>query len=135
MLFSFEFLQTFQQFLRSSRLPRLLECRDEIGRDRRVEHQIALVGRVIAGIEHLSTLPRGTGPLGFYEDAAERVPIVSVRMGDAVDDLPTYQYLSTDSGSFTRYAYARARRQDAFFSIPAAGADVCNIPVPTRIKP
>src|SRR3546814_4538217 len=35
---------------------------------RHLDRNIALVGRVIAGIEHLSSLPRGTAPLGHYED-------------------------------------------------------------------
>ena len=99
---------------------------------RHLDRNIALVGRVIAGIEHLSSLPRGTGALGFYEKAEERVPIVSVRIGNEVSGLPRYQYLSTDSASFAAYADARANRRDAFFITPAGGADICNIPVPVR---
>ena len=97
-----------------------------------LDRNIALVGRVIEGIEHLSSLPRGTGALGFYETAAERVPIVSVRLGGEVSGLPAYEYLSTESDSFARYADARANRRDAFFIRPAGGADICNIPVPVR---
>ena len=37
---------------------------------RHLDRNIALVGRVIEGIEHLSSLPRGTGALGFYETEA-----------------------------------------------------------------
>lgn len=99
---------------------------------RHLDRNIALVGRVIEGIEHLSSLPRGTGALGFYETAEERTPIVSVRIGSEVSGLPAYEYLSTESASFARYADARANRRDAFFIRPAGGADVCNIPVPVR---
>jgi peptidylprolyl isomerase len=99
---------------------------------RHLDRNIALVGRVIAGIEHLSSLPRGTGPLGFYESAEERTGITSVRIGSEVAGLPAYQYLSTESGSFWRYADARANRRDPFFIRPAGGADICNIPVPVR---
>jgi cyclophilin family peptidyl-prolyl cis-trans isomerase len=99
---------------------------------RHLDRNIALVGRVIQGIEHLSSLPRGTGALGFYETAEERVPILSVRLGTDVSDLPQFEYLSTESESFTRYADARANRRDAFFIKPAGGADICNIPVPVR---
>ena len=101
---------------------------------RHLDRNIALVGRVIEGIEHLSSLPRGTGPLGFYESAEERVPILSVRMGDETSDLPAYEYLDTDGSSFEVYANARANRQDEFFIRPAGGADICNIPVPIRRK-
>ena len=99
---------------------------------RHLDRNIALVGRVIEGIEHLSSLPRGTGALGFYETPEERTGIVSVRLGGEVAGLPAYEYLSTESTPFARYADARANRRDAFFIRPAGGADICNIPVPVR---
>ncbi len=101
---------------------------------RHLDRNIALVGRVIEGIEHMSSLPRGTGALGFYEKEEKRVPILSVRLGNAAKDLPAFEFLSTDSDSFAAYADARANRRDAFFNIPAGGADICNIPVPIRRK-
>jgi cyclophilin family peptidyl-prolyl cis-trans isomerase len=102
---------------------------------RHLDRNIALVGRVIEGIEHLSSLPRGTGSLGFYEKEEERVPILSVQLMDRMETdkpLPSYEYLSTESESFARYADARANRRDPFFIKPAGGADICNIPVPVR---
>ena len=101
---------------------------------RHLDRNIAVVGRVIEGIEHLSSLPRGTGGLGFYESEAERTPIVSVRIGADAADLPAFEYLSTESASFAAYADARANRRDPFFNVPAGGADICNIPVPVRRK-
>lgn len=101
---------------------------------RHLDRNIALVGRVIEGIEHLSSLPRGTGALGFYEKEEERVPILSVRLGNEIEGLPAYEYLSTENASFSAYADARANRRDAFFIKPAGGADICNIPVPVRRK-
>ena len=47
---------------------------------RQLDRNIALVGRVVKGIELLSVLPRGTGPLGFYEKPEQYVPITSVRL-------------------------------------------------------
>ena len=104
---------------------------------RHLDRNIALVGRVIEGMEHLSSLPRGTGDLGFYLTAEERTPILSVRlMSEMANDksLPAYEYLDTDSKSFAAYADARAYRRDPFFIKPAGGADICNIPVPVRRK-
>jgi peptidylprolyl isomerase len=101
---------------------------------RHLDRNIALVGRVIEGIEHMSSLPRGTGALGFYEKEEERVPILSVRLGNEATDVPSFEYLATDSESFAFYADARANRRDPFFNIPAGGADICNIPVPIRRK-
>ncbi len=101
---------------------------------RHLDHNIALVGRIIQGMEHMSSLPRGTGALGFYETPEERTAILSVRMGGEVAGLPAYEYLSTESESFAKYADARANRRDPFFLQPAGGADICNIPVPVRRK-
>jgi peptidylprolyl isomerase len=104
---------------------------------RHLDRNIALVGRVIDGMAQLSSLPRGTGELGFYETPRERVVIRSIRLASELPaaQRPRFQYLSTDSQSFARYAQARANRQDAFFIAPAGGADICNIPVPIRPKP
>jgi len=99
---------------------------------RQLDRNIALIGRVIEGMEHLSTMPRGTGPLGFYETAAERTPILSVRLGSEVAGLPAYEYLSTESQSFAAYVDKRANRKDDFYIQPAGGVDVCNVPVPVR---
>lgn len=101
---------------------------------RHLDRNIALVGRVIEGIEHMSSLPRGTGALGFYEKDEERVPILSARLGNDAKDAPAFEYLSTESTSFAAYADARANRRDPFFIKPAGGADICNIPVPIRRK-
>lgn len=101
---------------------------------RHLDRNIAVVGRVISGIENLSSLPRGTGALGFYENEAERVPIQSIRLASELPaaEQPRFEYLSNDSDSFARYADARANRRDPFFIKPAGGADICNIPVPIR---
>jgi cyclophilin family peptidyl-prolyl cis-trans isomerase len=101
---------------------------------RHLDRNIAVVGRVIEGIEHLSTLTRGTEELGFYATPAERTAISAFRLASELPEAerPRFEYLSTDSGSFAKYANARANRRDAFFIAPAGGVDVCNVPVPVR---
>lgn len=101
---------------------------------RALDRNIAVVGRVIDGIEHLSTLPRGGGEAGVYEDAGSRVLILSVRSGAELPpgDQPRYEYLATDSESFARYLHLRANRSDPFYRTPAKGVDICNAPVPIR---
>lgn len=101
---------------------------------RHLDRNIAMVGRVIAGMEHLSSLRRGTGDLGFYKTPAERTPIVRVRLASDLPAAgrPAFEYLATDSDSFAAYAAARANRRDAFFNRPAGGIDICNLPVPVR---
>jgi peptidylprolyl isomerase len=101
---------------------------------RQLDRNIAVVGRVIEGIEHLSTLPRGKGEAGVYDDPALRVPIVSVRLGDELPEAerPRFEYLASDSASFAEYVRVRANRNDAFYKVPAGGIDVCNVQVPIR---
>ncbi len=103
---------------------------------RHLDRNIALVGRVIEGMEQLSSLPRGSGALGFYtaEEADKRTPILSVRVASDLPpaEQPRFEYLSTESDTFARYAEAIANRRDPFFIVPAGGADVCNIRVPVR---
>lgn len=103
---------------------------------RHLDRNIALVGRVIEGMEHLSSLPRGKGALGFYgpDEVHKRTPILTVRVASdlAAEDQPKFEYLSTEGETFARYAEARANRRDPFFNVPAGGADICNIPVPIR---
>jgi len=101
---------------------------------RQLDRNIAVVGRVIEGIEHLSTLPRGKGEAGVYDDPKLRVPIVSVRLGDKLPEAkrPRFEYLASDSGSFAEYVRVRANRNDAFYRVPAGGIDVCNVQVPIR---
>ena len=101
---------------------------------RQLDRIIAVVGRVIEGIEHLAVLPRGTGGAGVYETAEERVPIVKVRLGSELEELPQpqFEYLDTASESFARYMEVRANRSDTFYLAPAGGIDLCNVQVPIR---
>lgn len=101
---------------------------------RQLDRNIAVVGRVIEGIEHLSVLPRGTGEAGVYRTTAEDTPIRSVRTGDALatDEQPRFEYLASGSDSFALYLAVKANRQDSFYKTPARGVDLCNAPVPIR---
>jgi peptidylprolyl isomerase len=103
---------------------------------RHLDRNIALVGRVISGMEHLTALPRGSGALGFYteEEATKRTPILSVRVAADLpeSEQPRFEFLANESEAFARYVEARANRIDPFFIRPAGGADICNIPVPVR---
>ncbi|RGP42296.1 Peptidylprolyl isomerase [Altererythrobacter insulae] len=102
---------------------------------RHLDRNIALVGRIIEGMEHLSSLPRGNGVLGFYaeDEFDKRTPILSIDVASDVEGrVFKFEYLSTEGETFARYADARANRRDPFFIVPAGGADICNIPVPVR---
>jgi peptidylprolyl isomerase len=103
---------------------------------RQLDRVIAVVGRVIEGIDQLSSLPRGTEALGFYKDKAQFVPIVSIRLASDMTpaDRPAFEYMDTGSATFARYLRVRANRRDDFYIRPAGGVDLCNVSVPIRRK-
>lgn len=101
---------------------------------RQLDRNIALVGRVIEGIDRLSSLPRGTEALGFYKDKAQYAPIASIRLASdmPVTGRPAYEVMDTSSPTFAHYLKLRANRHDAFYEVPAGGVDLCNVQVPVR---
>lgn len=103
---------------------------------RQLDRVIAIVGRVIEGIDKLSTLPRGTEALGFYKDKAQYVPIASIRLASDMPeaDRPSFEVMDTSSATFARYLKIRANRHDTFYIRPAGGVDLCNVQVPVRKK-
>ena len=104
---------------------------------RHLDRNIAVVGRIIDGMGNLSALPRGTGPLGAYEDAKQYVPIASIRLASQMPEAerPAYEYMDTGSPAFADYLRVRANRKDDFYIRPAGGVDLCNVNVPVRPKP
>ena len=103
---------------------------------RALDRNIALVGRVVDGIDKLSSLPRGTEALGFYKDKAQYVPIARIRLASdmPVGERPSFEYLDTASPSFAAYLKVKANRHDDFYQVPAGGVDLCNANVPVRKK-
>jgi len=104
---------------------------------RHLDRNVTLVGRVVQGMELLSTLPRGTGQLGFYEKPEQRTPIRSARIAA---DVPAAQrtdldVLRTDTPTFAAYVEARRNRREEWFKVPAGHVDICNVPVVSRPHP
>ena len=104
---------------------------------RALDRNIALVGRVIEGIDALSALPRGTGKLGFYDKGQTPTGIVRAQLASSLPEAtrPKFQYLAPTSRDFATYLHARENREPPFFTVPAGGADVCSVPVPVRRVP
>ncbi|WRL52572.1 peptidylprolyl isomerase [Luteimonas sp. R10] len=101
---------------------------------RQLDRNITLVGRVIHGIELLSVLPRGTGPLGFYEQPAQRTRIRTVRLASEVPEnqRTTLQVLRTDTPLFDAMVESRRNRRDEWYKRPAGHIDLCNVPLSVR---
>ncbi len=103
---------------------------------RHLDRNVTLVGRVLVGMELLSIMPRGTGALGFYEDAAQRTAIRSIRIGSdlpASEQLPL-EALRTDSATFLDVVESRRTRRESWFLQPTGRINLCNVPLPVRLR-
>lgn len=101
---------------------------------RHLDRNVTLLGRVLQGMELLSSLPRGTAPMGFYEKPEQHVPILALRVAA---DLPPEQrteleILRTDTPTFRAFLEARRNRQEAWFQARAGHIDIANVPIPVR---
>jgi peptidylprolyl isomerase len=103
---------------------------------RHLDKNITLAGRVVQGMELLSTLPRGTGPLGFYEKPEQYVPIKRVRLAADVPEAERVklELMRTDSASFLKLIEARRNRREGWFLDPVGHVELCNVPIPVRPK-
>jgi len=104
---------------------------------RQLDRNIALVGRVVQGMELLAALPRGTGALGFYEKPEQRLPIKSVRLAADVPEAErtALEVMRTDTPTFTALIETRRNRHDDWYKVPAGKIDLCNVPIPVRAPP
>jgi peptidylprolyl isomerase len=104
---------------------------------RHLDRNIAVVGRVVQGMELLSTLPRGTGPLGFYEKPEQYVPIRSVRVAADVPagERARLEVIRTDTATFAALVESRRNRHDDWYKVPAGHVELCNVPIVVRPAP
>ncbi len=104
---------------------------------RHLDRNVTVVGNVRQGIELLSSLPRGTAAMGFYDRPAQRVTISSTQLAS---ELPLAQrlrleVLRSDSPTFTALVAARRNRHDDWYLRPAGYIELCNVPLPVRSAP
>jgi cyclophilin family peptidyl-prolyl cis-trans isomerase len=101
---------------------------------RHLDRNVTLLGKVVQGMDLLSSLPRGTGALGFYEKPEQRVRIQAFKIASDVPEAQrtALEELRTDTQTFTDYIEARRNRHEEWFKVPAGHVDVCNVPIPVR---
>jgi len=99
---------------------------------RQLDRNVALVGRVLKGMELLSTLPRGSGEMGFYVASEPPVPITSIRLASDVpeSERTPIEVLRTDSTTFRSVLAQRRDRKEPWFKHNPGTIDLCNVPLP-----
>lgn len=101
---------------------------------RHLDRNIAVVGRVVQGIEKLSAMPRGPAPMGFYDKPEQRIAISSLRLAVDVPEAErsNLEVLRTDTPTFAAVADARRNRRDDWYVEPAGYIELCNVQIPVR---
>ena len=101
---------------------------------RHLDRNITVVGRVVLGMELLSSLPRGNGPLGFYQDPTNYTSILTVKHAAVLPETEQLKLdvIRTDSKLFERAVEALRNRPGPWYKRPAGYVGLCNIAVPVR---
>jgi cyclophilin family peptidyl-prolyl cis-trans isomerase len=101
---------------------------------RQLDRNVALFGRVLQGMELLSSLPRGSGEMGFYVASESPVPITSMRLAADVPaaERTPIEVLRTDSATFRSVLEQRRNRHESWFKFNPGHIDLCNVPLPLR---
>jgi len=104
---------------------------------RQLDLNVALVGRVLKGMELLSTLPRGSGEMGFYVASEPPEPIKSIRVASDVPqaERTPIEVLRTESATFRSVLAQRRERHEPWFKHNPGAIDLCNVPLPVRAIP
>ncbi|WP_338845489.1 peptidylprolyl isomerase [Massilia sp. W12] len=101
---------------------------------RHLDRNVTLFGRVLQGMPLLTTLPRGTAALGFYDKPEQFVKINAVRV--AADVAPEQrvklQVLKSESASFKKAVEALRNRGGDWYKAPAGHVELCNVPLMVR---
>ena len=103
---------------------------------RHLDRNCTLFGRVIQGMELLSSLPRASGPMGFYEKPEQLVPIKSIRVASDVPlaERIELEIMRTNTDTFQRLIESRRNRPDEWFLFKTGRVEFCNVPIPVRKK-
>lgn len=106
------------------------------GNPRPLDRNVAIIGKVVKGMEFLASLPRGHGEMGFYDKEQDEKPIKipSIRLGTDVpeDERVVLEMLRTDTPLFKKWIEARRNREEEWFVRKAGKIDACNLSVPVR---
>lgn len=104
---------------------------------RHLDRNTTLLGRVVRGMELLSSLPRGTEAMGFYSAGQRKASIRTVRVAADVPvrERSALEVLRTDTPTFRALVESRRNRTDAWFRFRSGRVELANVPVPVRETP
>jgi len=103
---------------------------------RHLDRNVTLIGRVVSGIELLSSLPRGKAAMGFYDKSEQAIAIKAIQLASEVSEKNRTQLevMKTDSKIFQDVIESRRNRPEEWFKYKADKIEICNVPIPVRTK-
>ena len=104
---------------------------------RQLDRNIALVGRVVKGIELLVRPAARHGPARVLRETRAstcRSSRCAWPRTCRPAERANIEMLRTDTPSFAALVEARRNRQDEWYLVPAGYIDVCNVPIPVRTR-
>jgi peptidylprolyl isomerase len=105
---------------------------------RYLDRNLTVFGRVLDGMSVVQSIPRGElNNGGTIADRARWTRIERVRLGSQVpgDEQTQLQYMDTGSATFAELIRARAARPSDFFYYRPNHIDLCQMPIPVRVRP
>jgi cyclophilin family peptidyl-prolyl cis-trans isomerase len=101
---------------------------------RHLDRNITVVGRVVAGMPLLSTLPRGAAAMGFYDQPGQNVPIGAIRLAADVDpaERSNIEVMRTETATYQGAVEAQRNRGGPWNKVAAGYIELCNAPIPVR---
>lgn len=101
---------------------------------RALDLNITVVGRVVKGMDVLSSLPRGPGAMGFYDKPEHYVPITRARvLADMpAAEQPAIEIMRTDTAIWRKLVEASRHAIGGWAVRSALHSNICNRAVPTR---
>jgi cyclophilin family peptidyl-prolyl cis-trans isomerase len=102
---------------------------------RHLDRNVTLLGRVVRGMELLSSLPRGASALGFYEKPEQRLPLKAIRVAADVPmaERTALEVMRTDMPAFQEVIESRRNRREDWYHLQAGRVEICNVPLPVRL--
>jgi peptidylprolyl isomerase len=101
---------------------------------RALDLNITVVGRVVQGMEVLSSLPRGPGAMGFYEKPEQAIAITRARLLADIpeSERPVIEVMRTDTPTWTALVEASRHAIGPWAVRSALHSNICSRSVPTR---
>lgn len=103
---------------------------------RHLDRNITAVGRVVAGMALLSSLPRGSEAMGFYGANEAKMPITAMRLAADVPEAERSQLevLRSEAPIYQDIIEAQRNRGGPWNKYAANYVELCNAPIPVRVR-